>query len=78
MRGGQARLNNHAGLFEVVPGIYQVRGMDISNVTFIAGETGWIVIDPLTAEETAATTRLPNPIKLRMPVSTIRESDGAR
>ena len=51
----QARLNNHAGLFEVVPGIYQVRGMDISNVTFIAGETGWIVIDPLTAEETAAT-----------------------
>jgi len=49
----QARLNNVAGLFEVVPGIYQVRGMDISNVTFVAGDEGWIVIDPLTAEETA-------------------------
>jgi alkyl sulfatase BDS1-like metallo-beta-lactamase superfamily hydrolase len=50
----QSRLNNIAGLFEVAPSIYQVRGMDISNVTFIAGETGWIVIDPLTAEETAS------------------------
>jgi alkyl sulfatase BDS1-like metallo-beta-lactamase superfamily hydrolase len=49
----QARLNNVAGLFEVAPGIYQVRGMDISNVTFVAGTEGWIVIDPLTAQETA-------------------------
>jgi alkyl sulfatase BDS1-like metallo-beta-lactamase superfamily hydrolase len=49
----QGQLNNVAGLFEVTPSIYQVRGMDISNVTFIAGDTGWIVIDPLTAEETA-------------------------
>jgi alkyl sulfatase BDS1-like metallo-beta-lactamase superfamily hydrolase len=49
----QGRLNNIAGLFEVTPSIFQVRGMDISNVTFIAGETGWIVIDPLTSEETA-------------------------
>ena len=49
----QGRLNNVAGLFEVTPGIYQVRGMDISNITFIAGETGWIIIDPLTSEETA-------------------------
>lgn len=49
----QARLNNIAGLFEVAPSVYQVRGMDISNVTFVAGATGWIVIDPLTAEETA-------------------------
>lgn len=49
----QGRLNNIAGLFEVAPSIYQVRGMDISNVTFVAGDTGWIVIDPLTAEETA-------------------------
>jgi len=49
----QGRLNNVAGLFEVAPGIYQVRGMDISNVTFIAGDEGWLVIDPLTAEETA-------------------------
>ena len=35
----QKRLNNIAKLFKVVPSIYQVRGMDISNVTFIAGAT---------------------------------------
>ena len=50
----QGRLNNVAGLFEVTEGVYQVRGMDISNVTFIAGDTGWIVIDPLTSRETAS------------------------
>jgi alkyl sulfatase BDS1-like metallo-beta-lactamase superfamily hydrolase len=49
----QARLNAVHGLFEVAPGIWQARGYDISNVTFIAGETGWIVIDPLTSEPTA-------------------------
>ena len=49
----QARLNGVAGLFEVAPSIYQVRGMDISNITFLEGETGWIVIDPLTGTETA-------------------------
>jgi alkyl sulfatase BDS1-like metallo-beta-lactamase superfamily hydrolase len=50
----QAQLNAIHGLFEVADGVYQVRGVDLSNVTFIAGETGWIVIDPLTASETAA------------------------
>ena len=50
----QARLNAIHGLFEVADGVYQVRGVDLSNITFIAGETGWIVIDPLTATETAA------------------------
>jgi len=50
----QARLNCVHGLFEVVPGVWQVRGYDLSNITFIAGETGWVVIDPLTASETAA------------------------
>ncbi len=50
----QAKLNNIAGLFEVAPSIFQVRGMDISNVTFIMGDTGWIIIDPLTARETAS------------------------
>jgi alkyl sulfatase BDS1-like metallo-beta-lactamase superfamily hydrolase len=50
----QGRLNNVAGLFEVAPSIFQVRGMDISNITFIAGATGWIVIDPLTSQETAS------------------------
>jgi alkyl sulfatase BDS1-like metallo-beta-lactamase superfamily hydrolase len=49
----QARLNNIAGLFEVVDGIYQVRGFDISNITFIRGNDGWIVLDPLTSAETA-------------------------
>ncbi len=50
----QARLNAVAGLFEVVPGVYQVRGIDISNITFVAGAEGWVVIDPLSAAETAA------------------------
>jgi alkyl sulfatase BDS1-like metallo-beta-lactamase superfamily hydrolase len=50
----QARLNSIHGLFEVTEGIYQLRGYDLSNMTLIAGETGWIVVDPLTARETAA------------------------
>jgi alkyl sulfatase BDS1-like metallo-beta-lactamase superfamily hydrolase len=50
----QARLNNIHGLFEVTRGIYQLRGYDLSNMTLIAGATGWIVVDPLTARETAA------------------------
>ncbi|OSP55212.1 alkyl/aryl-sulfatase [Pseudoruegeria sp. SK021] len=52
----QSRLNAVNGLFEVVPGgIYQVRGFDLAVMSFIRGDTGWIVIDPLTANETAAT-----------------------
>jgi len=50
----QARLNNIHGLFKVVDGIYQVRGYDLSNMSIIEGETGWIIVDPLTARETAA------------------------
>jgi alkyl sulfatase BDS1-like metallo-beta-lactamase superfamily hydrolase len=42
------------GLFEVTDGIYQVRGLDLSNVTFVEGDTGVIVIDPLISVETAA------------------------
>ncbi|NED89214.1 MBL fold metallo-hydrolase, partial [Streptomyces sp. SID11233] len=42
------------GLFEVVEGIYQVRGLDLSNVTFVEGDTGVVVIDPLISVETAA------------------------
>ncbi len=50
----QAVLNMAYGLYEVVPDkIYQVRGFDLANITFIKGETGWIVFDPLTAKETA-------------------------
>ncbi|MFV1984939.1 MAG: alkyl/aryl-sulfatase [Thiohalomonadales bacterium] len=50
----QAILNMNYGLYEVIPGIYQVRGYDLANITFIKGKTGWIVFDPLTAKETAA------------------------
>ncbi len=50
----QAVLNMGFGLYEVVPGrIYQVRGFDLANISFIKGDTGWIVFDPLTAKETA-------------------------
>jgi alkyl sulfatase BDS1-like metallo-beta-lactamase superfamily hydrolase len=50
----QSRLVALPGLFEVVPGLYQVRGLDLSNVTFVEGATGVIVIDPLISSETAA------------------------
>lgn len=49
-----AHLNTAHGLFEVVPGVYQVRGYDISNITFIEGERGVIVVDPLISSECAA------------------------
>src|SRR5487761_2504349 len=50
----QGRLNLGHGLYKVTDGVYQVRGFDISNVTFIEGETGYVVIDPLTTAEPAA------------------------
>ncbi len=50
----QSQLNAMNGLFEVAEGIYQVRGFDLANVSFIRGDTGWIVVDPLTVNETAA------------------------
>ncbi|MBY0276464.1 MBL fold metallo-hydrolase [Candidatus Binatia bacterium] len=50
----QAVLNMAYGLYEVVPDkVYQVRGFDLANITFVKGDTGWIVFDPLTAKETA-------------------------
>ncbi len=49
----QSQLCAVEGLFEVVDGIWQVRGHDLSNVTFVRGDSGWIVIDPLTTAETA-------------------------
>jgi len=48
-----SQANHNYGLFEVTEGIYQVRGYDISNITFIQGDTGWIVFDPLSNIETA-------------------------
>ena len=50
----QAKLNAYAGLFKVTDGVHQLRGYDISNMTLVDGKTGWIVVDPLTARETAA------------------------
>ena len=51
----QAQLNaQHNGLFEVTDGLYQVRSFDIANMTLIRGDNGWIIVDPLTAAESAA------------------------
>jgi alkyl sulfatase BDS1-like metallo-beta-lactamase superfamily hydrolase len=50
----QSTLAAKQGLYEVVEGIYQVRGFDLSNISFIEGDTGIIVIDPLVCTETAA------------------------
>jgi alkyl sulfatase BDS1-like metallo-beta-lactamase superfamily hydrolase len=49
----QAQLNANVGLFKVSDGIHQLRGFDIANMTLIDGQSGWIVVDPLTARETA-------------------------
>jgi alkyl sulfatase BDS1-like metallo-beta-lactamase superfamily hydrolase len=49
----QSRLNMQHGLFEVVPGVYQVRGLDIANMTLVEGERGVIVVDTLTSIEGA-------------------------
>jgi alkyl sulfatase BDS1-like metallo-beta-lactamase superfamily hydrolase len=50
----QAKLNKIHGLFKVTDGIYQLRGLCLSNMTIIEGKTGWIIVDPLTTRETAA------------------------
>ncbi|MFZ4372398.1 MAG: alkyl/aryl-sulfatase [Mycobacterium sp.] len=50
----QSKLAAKQGLYEVVEGIYQVRGLDLSNISFIEGDTGVIIIDPLISTETAA------------------------
>ncbi|MEC9395397.1 MAG: alkyl sulfatase dimerization domain-containing protein [Actinomycetota bacterium] len=49
----QAGFNAQHGLYEVIDGFYQVRGFDTSTATFIRGDEGWLVIDPLTTTETA-------------------------
>ncbi|MEJ8846965.1 alkyl/aryl-sulfatase [Variovorax rhizosphaerae] len=52
----QEKLNNHSGLFKVTDGIYQIRGLDLANMTLVEGKTGWIVIDPIFTAEMARTT----------------------
>ncbi|WP_213954806.1 MULTISPECIES: alkyl/aryl-sulfatase [unclassified Variovorax] len=52
----QEKLNNASGLFKVTDGIYQIRGLDLANMTLVEGNTGWIIIDPIfTAEMSKAT-----------------------
>lgn len=48
-----AQLCKHAGLYKVIDRVYQVRGYDLSNITFVQGDKGWIVFDPLICAETA-------------------------
>ena len=48
-----SRLNNNYGLYEVIPGIYQVRGFDLSQISFVRGRTGWIVFDVAVTGEVA-------------------------
>ena len=69
----QARLNVNHGLYEVAEGIWQVRGYDISNITFLAGDDGgWLVIDPLTnAPAAAAALDLANRTLGERPVTTV-------
>ena len=50
----QSQLCAKQGLFAVTDGIYQVRGLDLSNMTLVEGDEGVIVIDPLVSKETAA------------------------
>ena len=50
----QSQLAAHHGLFQVSERIYQVRGYDLAVMSVIEGDTGWIIVDPLTATETAA------------------------
>jgi alkyl sulfatase BDS1-like metallo-beta-lactamase superfamily hydrolase len=50
----QGQLVARQGLYEVTDGVYQVRGLDLSNMTLIEGDRGVIVVDPLICQETAA------------------------
>ncbi len=68
----QELLSGVGGLFEVVDGIYQVRSLDLSNISFVRGETGWIVLDPLiSAEVAAAALELVNSHVERRPVTAV-------
>ncbi len=70
-------LNRVHGLFKVQEGIYQLRGYDVSNMTLIAGKTGWIIVDPLTtAEVSKATLELAQQHLGRRPVSAVIFTHG--
>jgi alkyl sulfatase BDS1-like metallo-beta-lactamase superfamily hydrolase len=62
----------HHGLFQVTDNVWQVRGFDVSNMTIIRGQSGWIVIDPLTSVEAArAAMELVNATLGARPVSAV-------
>lgn len=66
----QSQLAAMHGLFEVQDGIYQIRGYDISVMSLIRGETGWIIVDPLLSSEVAAAgLKLANDILGERPVT---------
>jgi alkyl sulfatase BDS1-like metallo-beta-lactamase superfamily hydrolase len=68
----QGTLNMNFGLYKVMDGIYQVRGFDLANISFVRGDTGWIIFDPLTAEETArAALELVNKHLGKLPVKAV-------
>lgn len=68
----QAKLNVQHGLFEVADGVWQVRGYDLANITFMAGASGWLIIDPLTnAPAAAAALDLANRTLGERPVNSI-------
>ncbi|KAI8069720.1 sterol-binding domain-containing protein [Gongronella butleri] len=68
----QAQLNMHHGLFKVCDRVYQIRSLDLSNMTVIEGDTSLIIIDPLTCVETArASLELFYQHRPRKPVSTV-------
>lgn len=68
----QSQLAAIHGLFEVVPGIYQIRGYDLAVMTLIAGEKGWIIVDPLlTAAPAKAGLELANKVLGEKPVTAV-------
>jgi alkyl sulfatase BDS1-like metallo-beta-lactamase superfamily hydrolase len=68
----QGWLNQITGLYKVTDGIYQVRGLDLANLTFIRGKEGWIVFDPVTSLEPArAGLELINQVIEDLPVTAV-------
>jgi alkyl sulfatase BDS1-like metallo-beta-lactamase superfamily hydrolase len=68
----QAQLTAEHGLFEVTTGVYQVRGYDTANMTVIKGDSGWIIIDPLTTREASkASLQLVNTLLGKRPVTAV-------
>ncbi|GAA0179396.1 alkyl sulfatase dimerization domain-containing protein [Clostridium sediminicola] len=68
----QGKLNLNSGIFKVTDKIYQVRGFDLANMSFIRGDMGWIIIDCLTSQETAeAAIKLVNEHFGKIPISAV-------